>query len=447
MNSRHFSCAALLAALACVPETVGAQPQSSLKEFVPFQSFLDKTRGAKLVDFAGPDAQVKDEASLEEMRQHILTLYGGVQVSHSFVLNSSHFDCIPVEQQPGVKAQNLKTIAPAPPQSIIAKPAGTDGAADRASPASQFDPEKKTDDFGNSASCEQNTIPMRRITLEEMTHFPTLRDFFQKGPGGSGRPSLAVPRNAPESSPTQGHKYSIMTQEVNNLGGNSNLNLWNPYVNTAWGEVFSLSQEWYVGGSGEDTQTAEVGWQNFPAKYGNEDSRLFIYWTADYYNQTGCYNLECGAFVQVSNAAPLGGGFTAYSTHGGGQYEVSAMYYLYQGNWWLAIQGKWIGYYPGSIYRGGQLSRYSQNIQFGTEGVGVTVWPAEGSGNWSTSGFGSAAYQRNLYYINLSRQWVWDSLRNYDPSPHCYSTSGPFFSTSSDWGANFYEGGPGGPGC
>jgi hypothetical protein len=444
MNRTLFTCAAVSAALAFGPASVFAQPARA-KDFVPFRNFLANTRSASIVDFAGPEVKVKDEASFEEMRQHILSLYSGITIKHSFVLNSSHFDCVPIEQQPGVKALGGKSIASAPPESLAKPAAGSDDDGDQAAPASQL-AVKQADEFGNAVSCEAGSIPMRRITLEEMTQFSTLREFFQKGPGGAGRPSLVRPEEAPQS-PTQGHKYSITQQYVNNLGGNSNLNLWNPYVNTSWGEIFSLSQEWYVGGSGNATQTAEVGWQNFPAKYGNEEARLFIYWTADYYNQTGCYNLECGAFVQVSNSAPLGGGFSSYSSYGGSQYEVSATYYLYQGNWWLAIQGNWIGYYPGSIYRGGQLSRYADLIQFGTEGVGATVWPGEGSGYWATAGFGHAAYQRNLYYFNLSGGTTWDSLSRFDPSPSCYSTSGPFYSTASKWGSYFYEGGPGGPGC
>lgn len=444
MTNKLSSTAALTVVFALAAGSAVAQPA----RFQPFGNFVESTRAANIVDFAGPATRVKDEASFEEMRQHVLSLYNGVEIRHSFVLNSSHFDCVPIEQQPGVRALAGKAIAAVPPASLAARPSGnTDQEADQAVSAAQLPAEKQVDAFGNPVGCEQGTIPMRRITLEEMTKFPTLREFFQKGPHGAGRPSFVRPEKVAPQSPTQGHKYSIVYQHVDNLGGNSNLNLWSPYVNTNWGEIFSLSQEWYIGGTGSGNQTAEVGWQNFPAKYGDEHSRLFVYWTADDYNQTGCYNLECGAFIQVSNAAPLGGGFDGYSTQGGPQHEFSATFYFYKGNWWLRIQGTWVGYYPGSIYRGGQLSRYSDLIEFGTESVGTTVWPGEGSGNWSTAGFGSAAFQRDLYYINLSGQSVWDSLQNYDPSPACYSTSGPFFSSSSGWGVYFYEGGPGGPGC
>jgi hypothetical protein len=406
-------------------------------EFVPFKSFLESTKAAQ-----------KGTGSFEEMRQHILTMYRDVEVAHSFVLSSSHFDCVPIGQQPTVTAFGIKTIAQAPPQSLLAKSSAAAGATgNRPEAATQPVDQKKSDQFGNSIGCEQGSIPMRRITLEEMTRYSTLREFFQKGPNGAGRPTkTGVKSDAPAASaPT--HKYSVMTQTVDNLGGNSNLNVWSPYVNTSWGEVFTLSQQWYVGGSGAGLQTAEVGWQNYPAKYGSEDPRLFIFWTADGYNRTGCYNLECGAFVQVANQGILGGGFDVTSSYGGPQYEFSAQYQLYEGNWWLAIMGTWIGYYPGNVYQGGQLTRNAQWIEFGTEGVGETIWPPEGSGYWSTANFGIAAYQRNVFYIDTNGNGIWATLQPDDRSPACYSTTGTFFDPSSSWGVYFFEGGPGGSGC
>ena len=447
MNNRHFSRAILSVALGCAAGAVLAQSQSGVKEFVPFKNFLENTKVSTSFDFIRSGGGVKDADAFEEMRQHIFTMYSGVEVKHSFVLHSDHYDCVPIMEQPTVRILGLKSIAAAPPQSLPGGPSSTGGGSEfEALPATQLSADKQTDEFGNSTGCEEGTIPMRRITLEEMTRFPTLREFFQKGPAGAGRPTALNSIDKPQS-PSDGHKYSLMMQYVDNLGGNSNLNLWNPYVNTAWDEGFSLSQEWYVGGTGNSTQTAEVGWQNFPRQWGNEDSRLFIYWTADYYSTTGCYNLDCPGFVQIASSGILGAEFNHYSTRGGPQYEFSARYYLFDGNWWLSIQGTWIGYYSGAIYRGGQLSRYSQFIEFGTEGTGTTVWPDEGSGSWSSAGFGSAAYQRNLYYTNLSGAAYWDSLERWDPSPSCYSTSGPFFSSSPSSGAYFFEGGPGGPGC
>jgi hypothetical protein len=427
--------------------------QSGPSQFVPFNDFLASIRAADSGEYlARPTSRVKDAASFEEMRHHILTMYEGVEVSHTFVLDSSYFDCIPIMQQPSVRIPGLKSIASAPPQSVLAPPstAGGEAAEVPVNSASQVDPENPFDEFGNSVVCEENTIPMRRLTLEEMTRFPTLRRFFQKAPDGAGEAAESGPANPPEAT----HKYAYMQQDVPNLGGNSNLNIWSPYVDTSKGDVFSLSQEWYVGGSGDKEQTAEVGWQNYPAKYGDETSRLFIYWTPNNYNKAGpgCYNLECEAFVQVANNGDLGAGFTHYSTSGGPQYDFGAEYYLYNGNWWLGIQGTWIGYYPGSIYHGGQLTKGATIIEFGAESVGTTHWPPAGSGAMPTGDpykdFGHVAYQRNLYYIQMSgvAQW-YDNLKGHDPSPNCYQTSGPFYSSSSGWDVYFYVGGRGGPRC
>ena len=53
--------------------------------------------------------------------------------------------------------------------------------------------------------------------------------------------------------------------------------------------------------------------------------------------------------MQVSSAVALGGAFSGYSVAGGTQREFRAQFLLYSGNWWLAIDGVWIGYYPASV--------------------------------------------------------------------------------------------------
>jgi hypothetical protein len=60
---------------------------------------------------------------------------------------------------------------------------------------------------------------------------------------------------------------------------------------------------------------------------------------------------------------------------------------------WLHRQGQAVGYYPGSIYRGGQLTRKARLIEYGGETVGSTVWPPMGSGHFASAGWQYAAYQ------------------------------------------------------
>lgn len=427
MKNNHSN--TLIAVLAAAGSTLCAiaQPIRPVNEFVPFHQFVEQVRKSNAHAVREQSARVRSSEAFEEMRSHVLGLYDGVEVSHSFVKDASHFDCIPVAQQ--ASARGLDGIAAPPPSTP------TPAAVKRSSPAAVATP--GTDEFGNSTTCEAGTVPMRRVTLEEMAQFPTLRHFLSKRPLSELAPATS---NA-------AHKYAYNYQNVNNIGGSATLNIWRPYVDTSRAEVFSLSQEWYVGGTGSGTQTAEVGWQNFPSKYGTQNSVLFIYWTADNYAKTGCYNMDCGAFVQVDNSVTIGGSFGAYSTVGGDQQEVTAQFYLYNGDWWLSIDGTWVGYYKGSNYKGGQLTKYAQSIKFGTESVGTTVYPGEGSGYWSNTGWGNAAYQRSLFYFDTNGDAYWDTLTPANPSPKCYSTSGPLTSSSDGWELYFFVGGPGGTGC
>jgi hypothetical protein len=438
-----------LLALTVLLLATAVQAQTAPATFVPFDQFVHSVGDADAAALvARPGAKVTTTASVEEMRHHILSLYQGVQVGHSYVLGSQTFDCVPIQQQPSLRILGLSKIEVAPPTSAIS---GVADEGDHSIPAtlSQLPAGKTEDEFGNSLGCEENTIPMSRITLEQLSRFETLQKFFEKGPNGAGHP-LEPAKAAPPTIPTSAHAYSFTYQYVNNLGPSANINLWRPDVYTNQNEIFSLAQLWTIGSSSGPVQTAETGWQNFPALYGNENSNLFIYWTADGYRTTGCYNLSCAGFVQTSSSLHLGAGFTNYSLFDGPQYEIKLQYLLYQGNWWLNVGGSWVGYYPSSIYRGGQLSRYSNLLEFGSESVpgffeGANVWPSEGSTLFSSSGWTYAAFQRLIYYVNTSGTSVWASVTADQPSPRCYTITGPAYSSS--WGEYFYFGGPGGASC
>ena len=441
MNVKKFTLRMAACATAAVITTL---TPLHAQQFVRFSDFVEnlKATDANAV-LALPDTKATNSAAIEEMRKHLLALYDGVEVSQSYVVDSQTVDCIPIMQQPAVRMLGLKSIAEAP-----SGPATAPGpASETATLPSQLPVDKTQDAFGNSLGCEGDTIPMLRVTLEQMAHFKTLHDFFEKGPDGAGQakdPSAVPPATA-------AHKYVFYYQSVNNHGDEADINLWRPYVYTDIGEIFSLAQSWTIGGSGTTTQTAEVGWQNYPALYGTENSAPFIYYTADNYRTTGCYNLTCGKFVQVSKAITFGAAFTpgSYSVpHNSTQYYLPFQYKFANGNWYLFYNGTEIGYYPGSVYNKGQLTKYSTLLEFGSESVGTTVWPAEGSAQFgAVYGYDEAAWQRNLFYINTSNVSVWDSLTYDAPSPACYTGSPAKYSSTSGWGIYFYFGGPGGTGC
>ena len=261
----------------------------------------------------------------------------------------------------------------------------------------------------------------------------------------------AAEESSPRRPPAPVHKYAIGYEYVNNHGGNSWLNLWSPAVNVGANQVFSLSQEWYIGGSNASTQTAEGGWQVFPNKYGSSHAALFIYWTANNYVSTGCYNLDCAAFVQVNSDWALGGTFSGYSMPGGQQVGFQLQWSFDGANWWLFLQASGkpeaIGYYPATIYQGGQLSHYSTLVEYGGEAVGTRTWPNMGSGAFARTGFQHAAFQRLIFYIDTNQASQWTNLTPLLRSPRCYTLIFTPAMAGSSWGAYFYFGGPGGRGC
>src|SRR5260221_8437803 len=167
-----------LTALGALAASAGAlaQPEGRV---VPFDAFRDSLRTAPLEAYARrPGVRVERAADFEEMRQHLIELYGAMKVSHSFALETDVYDCVPIDQQPAVRLQGITHIAE-PPRGVPASralPDKTAGAPDSraarlegrraAAAARQVALDTPKDRFGNSTRCEAKTIPMRRITLD-----------------------------------------------------------------------------------------------------------------------------------------------------------------------------------------------------------------------------------------------------------------------------------------
>src|SRR5271167_2681467 len=97
--------------------------QNATSQFVPFANFIQSVSTADSAAYVGqPGNQIQDAASFEQMRQHILSIYNGVEVSHSFVVDLQHFDCVPINQQPSVRLLGINNVAASPPDSLLAQP-------------------------------------------------------------------------------------------------------------------------------------------------------------------------------------------------------------------------------------------------------------------------------------------------------------------------------------
>ena len=172
--------ATMCATIALTAWSAPLAAQTASTAIVPFSDFVHSLSVAPADAYVGRSgAAVKSTGAFGAMRQHLVKMYSGVAVAHSFVRDDQVFDCVPINDQPGMRLQKSKTVAeppPSPPSDVLGQGhesgspsvGETQGTADR------------PDALGRTQPCEDGTIPMRRLTLEELTRFATLKDYFAK---------------------------------------------------------------------------------------------------------------------------------------------------------------------------------------------------------------------------------------------------------------------------
>ena len=414
------------------PEPKGILPQSIFRSGIENASLAAFRRD--------PSVKVKDDTEFEAMKMHILSLQADILVATSFTDPAGQvFDCVPIAEQPSLKASG-ETVAE--PPSLAAEIGVIEG--EPASPATDDSTDPPLDRHGNVMRCPPGFVPVRRVTLEEMVRFRTLDDYFSK----TGAHPL-VPPSAPAADVSQNHRYAYSHQTIDNLGGHSFLNLRAPSV--TGDQIFSLSQHWYSAGSGAAHQTVEVGWQVYPVKYGHSQPVLFIYWTADNYGPSGGYNLDKPGFVQTNPAWTIGGAMSPVGSGGGPQFEIEIAFYLSGGNWWLYLGGLQpqhaVGYYPASVFNGGAMTSHATQALYGGETVcGATgPWPEMGSGAFSGAIYPHPAWHRAIFVMPRGGGAQWATLTGESPSPACYNQFvGNYL---APWNVTMFYGGPGGGNC
>ncbi|KAG2290191.1 hypothetical protein Bca52824_049795 [Brassica carinata] len=221
------------------------------------------------------------------------------------------------------------------------------------------------------------------------------------------------------------------------------LNIWKPKVQVP--NEFSLAQTWLSSGVGTNLNTIEAGFQVLPSLYGDNNLRLFVYWTADNYQKTGCYNTNCPGFVQTSNRITVGGTFKSVSKYDGIQIAVLVMIWKDGENWWLKVDEELVGYWPGSLFT--SLGDGATIVQWGGEIVnletdGKHTSTDMGSGHFADEGFKKASYFRNIMTVdgaNTLREP--QGVRPATTNNNCYNIKTDDGRTS--WRFNFFYGGPG----
>lgn len=394
--------------------------------FIEFDEFIKSTFSAKASDFSSrKETRVASEREFKKMRAYILSLYRGVTVKHSFVTRTGQYvDCVPFEQQPSLRGsasrlREAEKIVASPPPPPASPERTTD---DSAVLAGRLVGVGLRDEFGNEMDCPEGCIPMRRITLELLTTFKRLSDFFAK----PSPPRTIPPLTNRDSRQDVEYQYATGYQYVANQGVQSNINLWSPLTTPE--TEHSLSQIWVEGEApdrNEDhLQSIEMGWIVSPRYYKTDEACLFVFYTADGHSR-GCYNVECPGFVQKDNSIPLGttGYFKDFSSLGGTQCQFTAGIFLYPYNYWYVyVDDKFLGYYPISAFANNpynnQLTRYSNLIQFGGEiACLATPYPQMGSGLFAQRFYGYAAYQADIQYATLENAIEPTKLTQITPNP------------------------------
>ncbi|GAB4824834.1 hypothetical protein Ancab_007704 [Ancistrocladus abbreviatus] len=292
----------------------------------------------------------------------------------------------------------------------------------------------------------------------------SLFDISWRKNGGCPEGSVPIVRNVLSDRPiirknissgiqTSGHQHAViffLNGEATMQGGRATITQWDPYL--AQPEDFSLSQIWIMAGQDGTTnrQTIEAGWQKHPHRTGFNGSTFFVYWTADGYNSTGCYDLRCAGWVLTCSQYSPGMQLQS-STYGGQPIELAMDIERDQstGNWWLYLWGTPIGYWPPSIYKGGALTNGSATISWGGEiydssgSEGFNTSTQMGSGHFATEGYRRASYVRDIVYTahnGTSYAIPQDKLDPVASAPNCYDYQ---FQQGCAGQVYFYYGGPG----
>jgi hypothetical protein len=113
----------------------------------------------------------------------------------------------------------------------------------------------------------------------------------------------------------------------------------------------------------------------------------------------------------------------------------------------LKYEDTWVGYYPRSLFDSNGLRNHGAEVDFGGEIVNTSPGGAHthtdmGSGYWPYQGFGSAAYQRNIKYVDTSNYYRHATgLSDSRTDSSCYDID--LFESSGSWDVYFYFGGSG----
>ncbi|XP_048446396.1 uncharacterized protein LOC108867771 [Pyrus x bretschneideri] len=289
-----------------------------------------------------------------------------------------------------------------------------------------------------SGSCPDGTIPIRRIRRQDLLRAASLEHFGKK------------PANSYYSTNDEkGAAAILITVGYSYTGAHGDINIWNPRVQSP--DEFTTAQIWLKNGPGDAFESVESGWVVNPKLYGDEASRLFVYWTKDAYKSTGCFDLTCSGFVHTNKDLALGMALGPVSSEMGPQYQAtfSISKDFHTNNWWVRVgQNIPVGYFPPELFFyltkgvaalvewGGEV--YSSKIKKNHPHTATEM----GSGDFAWGKLGNACYIKQVRIIDYSMQLKYPEwVGTYTDEEYCYTALNYAASLAEE--PVFYFGGPG----
>ncbi|KAL1190762.1 Protein neprosin [Cardamine amara subsp. amara] len=288
-------------------------------------------------------------------------------------------------------------------------------------------------------SCPHGTVIVKRTTIQDLIQSQRLKSIGFNSP----RHVLTEGNNIDLT----GHHFATADYGYSRIYGvKGNINLWDVQVSN---DQVSIATMAIAEGPIEHLASISVGWMVNPLLY-QDHIHLYTYWTADGYTKTGCYDIKCPGFVQVSKRIPLGVLLQPVSVYGGIQKEMDLS--LHQdhatGDWWFVFGGENVGYWPKSLFIGSGLVKGAHLASWGGQVYSPVKEksPVMGSGHFPEEGFGKAAFVNGIQIIDGSGEALIPqiyTIKTHESTPMCYTTK-YVHDDDEPWIRAIYYGGPGG---
>ncbi|KAG6532012.1 hypothetical protein ZIOFF_005850 [Zingiber officinale] len=322
-------------------------------------------------------------------------------------------DCVHVAHQPAFDHPLLKN------HTIQTRPNfHPEGLFDDDKVASQKKTPSGVQLWHQNGRCPEDTVPIRRTSRADVLRASSIKRYGRKKHKSIPNPLSVEPDLLNEN----GHQHAIAYVEGDKYyGAKATINVWQPgsQQHRSWlaGIYIDIYASVLHVREGFTLPSTTGVFQVSPDLYGDNNTRLFSYWTSDAYQATGCYNLLCSGFIQDPK----------------------------EGHWWMQFGRDYVlGYWPSFLFS--YLADSASMIQWGGEAVnsepdGVHTSAEMGSGHFAEEGYSKASYFRNIQIVDGSNNLRAPTrIGSFTEQSNCYDVQN---GNNGEWGQHFYYGGPG----